>query len=73
LSAILFLFCLQGTDINEQDVEGRTPLMYAVQMNQMEAARLLVGKGCNISQKSCGILSWGAPGLLANPLVYLAI
>ena len=28
--------------------------MYAVQMNQMEAARLLVGKGCDISQKSYG-------------------
>lgn len=58
---IYMFFSFQGADINEQDVEGRTPLMYAVQMNQMEAARLLVGKGCNISQKSCGKNYRGVP------------
>lgn len=64
LSAKLFTACAkgnvgdieklikEGADVNIQEAEGETPLMYAAAEGQYEAVRLLLRYGVNIQKKS---------------------
>src|SRR5262249_41967413 len=40
-----------GCDINAADIDGRTPLMYAVRYRRPTAVRLLLGRGANAKAK----------------------
>lgn len=42
LVKLLFEKCLQDVDLTSQDLEGNTPLMYAVENNNVDMVRLLV-------------------------------
>ena len=43
-------------DIDDQDVFGRTALMYAVHYNHVEAAHLLLARGADpdLAESNCG-------------------
>ncbi|MEM9362802.1 MAG: ankyrin repeat domain-containing protein [Bacteroidota bacterium] len=47
--AILDYFLLKGTDVNQQDEDGRTPLMNASQYNSLEVVKLLSSKVADIN------------------------
>lgn len=66
-----------GENLDEQDEEGRTPLMAAVQINNLEIVKLLLDKGADLNVRDNTMLSpWlcaGANGfheILATMLEY---
>tara|TARA_R110001592_G_C13183961_1_gene751336 strand:- start:2706 stop:4307 length:1602 start_codon:yes stop_codon:yes gene_type:complete len=69
-------FLLQkGLDVNEQNEFGKTPLMYAVQFNQLEAVKILIDSGADINART--YIPWNKCFYNLNtfdytPLVYAA-
>ena len=65
----------KGLDVNEQNEFGKTPLMYAVQFNQLEAVKILIDSGADINART--YIPWNKCFYNLNtfdytPLVYAA-
>ncbi len=52
LSQLIETFIQSGVDINEQDNEGNSPLLIAVEKNDLETVQLLVDNGADVNMKN---------------------
>jgi ankyrin repeat protein len=54
VEVLRLLITLGGGDVNKSDMEGDTPLFYAVRNNNMEAVRCLVEAKADVSHENDG-------------------
>jgi len=52
LSQLIETFIQSGVDINEQDNEGNTPLLVAVEKNDLETVQLLIENGADVNLRN---------------------